>query len=307
MNVTTYAPDELVEFRKHSVYRFTDNIWKIVQFYDDRERHGPGPVENQKSYEEKLPASVSRAKRCILEYALCNHWDFFVTLTISTEYDRKDLKTWFKSFLQWLRDRRKQGSDIRYLLIPERHLDGSWHAHGLLSGVPESELETFRQMRRRGCKVPNKLVNSSYLNWKPYSEKYGYVSLGIIKNPISAAFYCTKYVIKDNTRIVNDVGLHTYYHSRPLLRPDKLTEFYTRSPEIDSLLTGKYEFCATGFAFPSHGCDFATWLALDGVVPDAIDFGYLDLFEDLSQFADAEDFYNYDQLIISNFGGYYDR
>ena len=301
MDVTTYSPDTLLEFRKHSVYRFTDNIWKIVQFYDDRERLGPGPVENRKSYDEKLPAAVSRAKRCILEYALCNQWDYFVTLTISPEYDRNDLQDWLKKFLQWIRDYRKRGYEIKYLLIPERHVKGTWHAHGLICGIPDCDIETFKCMRKRGVKVPTALVNSAYLNWIPYSEKFGFVSLGIIKNPISAAFYCTKYVTKDNTRTVNEVGCHTYFHSRPLLRPDQLVDLYTRSPEIDRLLTGKYEFCACGFAFPSHGLGWADWMALDGSSIDPIDFSYLDPIDDPAAVLEADSYYAFDQMVIDRF------
>lgn len=298
MNVTPFPSTELVDFRKHSVYRFTDNIWKIVQFYDDRERSGPGPVENRKSYDEKLPASVSRAKRCILEYALCNHWDYFVTLTISPEHDRDDLQSWLKTFLQWLRDRRKRGSDIKYLLIPERHENGSWHAHGLFAGVPAHEIETFYSMRKRGIKVPNYLVKAGYLNWIPYSEKFGFVSLGKINNPIAAGFYCTKYVTKDNSRMVNELGWHLYFHSRPLLRPDKLVDLYTRSPEIDRLLTAKYEFCATGFVLPRHSVGWADFMALDGSLAEPIDFSYLDPMDDRGAMAESDAYYEYDQLCI---------
>lgn len=301
MVVTPFSPDTLTEYRKHSIYRFTDSIWKIVQFYDDCERHGPGPVENRKSYDEKLPASVSRSKRCILEYALCNHWDFFVTLTISPKHDRNNLHDWLKRFLQWLRDYRKQGYPVQYLLIPERHLDGSWHAHGLISGIPDADIETFKAMRKRGVKVPDKLVKSDYFNWKPYFEKFGFVSLGPIHNPIAAAFYCTKYVTKDNTRIVNEVGWHTYFHSRPLQRPDKLVDLYTRSPEIDRLLTAKYEFCACGFAFPSHGLGWADWMALDGTDIDPVDFSYLDPLDDTAAMQEADTYYAFDQMIIDRF------
>ena len=301
MVVTSFIPDSLVEFRKHSVYRFTDNIFKIVQFYDDRERTGPGPIENRKSYDEKLPAAVSRAKRCILEYALCNPWQYFVTLTISSEYDRNDLQGWLKTFLQWLRDRRKAGSQISYLLIPERHEKGTWHAHGLLSGVSDDEIETFKAMRKRGVKVPDKLVMSDYLNWRPYSEKFGFVSLGRLHDPIAAAFYCTKYVTKDNTRMVNDVGCHTYFHSRPLFRPDKLADLYTRSPEIDRLLTRKYEFCATGFAFPRHRLGWADFIALDGSCIEPIDFLYLDPLDNSAAMAEADAVYAWDQMVIDRY------
>ena len=307
MEITTYGPTEPVDFRKHSVYRFTDEIWKIVQFYDDRERRGPGPTENHKSYEEKLPASISRAKRVILELALCNPWDYFVTLTISSDSDRSNLNGWLKTFLQWLRDQRKKGQDLAYVLIPERHSDGSWHAHGLLYGIRDADVESFHSMRKRGVKVPTKLVKGGYLNWTPYGERFGYVSLGKIKDPVACAFYCTKYVTKDNSRLVNSVGWHMYRASRGLLRPEKAYEFYNRSPEIDRLLTGKYEFCSVGFALPKHN---VTWADFESLGNYPIDFSSLD---PLDAYADARDeaerFYEYEQMALdywslNNYGGY---
>lgn len=307
MKITSYGDAVPVEWRKHSVYRFTDNIWKIVQFYDDRERHGPGPRENQKTYEEKLPASISRAKRVILELALCNPWDYFVTLTISPDSDRKNLKAWLEKFLQWLRDQRKKGQELSYVLIPERHEDGSWHAHGLLRGVRDVDVESFSAMRKRGVKVPTKLVKGGYLNWTPYYEKFGFVSLGKIKDPVACAFYCTKYVTKDNSRMVNDVGWHLYRASRPLLRPEHLTDLYTRSPEIDQLLTGKYEFCAVGFALPKHDVSWADFVALDDSPIDFSSMNPLDAYADAK--LEAEQFYEYEQMALNywsrnNYGGY---
>lgn len=306
MKITTYGVDELVEPRKHSVYRFTDQIWKIVQFYDDRERHGPGPRENHKTYDEKLPASVSRTKRVVLELAMCNPWDYFVTLTISPKHDREHLQKIFPVILQWLRDQRKKGQELAFVLIPERHEDGSWHAHGLLRGVRDADVESFYSMRKRGVKVPTKLVKGGYYNWTPYSEKFGYVSLGKIKNPVACAFYITKYVTKDNSRLVDKVGLHKYSASRPLLRPEKVFEVYTRSPEIDRLLSGKYEYCSVGFAFPKHNANEFDFLTL----PHCTDFRPLEPMDAYNDaIAEAESYCEYEQMALdywsrNNYGGY---
>lgn len=301
MDVTTFDALSNVEYRKHSIYRFTDQIWKIVQFYDDRQRTGPGPIENRHTYDEKLASSMSRSKRCILEDALCNPWDYFVTLTISPEHDRGDLVGWRKTFLQWLRDRRKRGSDIAYLLIPERHEDGSWHAHGLLRGVPDTEIESFYTMRKRGEKVPTFLVKGDYFNWIPYSDKFGFCSLGKIDKPIAASFYCTKYITKDNSRLVNEKGCHLYFHSRPLLRPEKLTDIYTRSPELERLLTAKHEFCATGFAFPGHKLGWSDFLSLDCSSLDPIDFSDLVPLDDQAAMAEADAYYDFEQMAIEKY------
>ena len=46
---------------------------------------------------KKLLANLSRAKNKVQEYALCNNFDYFVTLTIDRlKYDRYDLKKYYK-------------------------------------------------------------------------------------------------------------------------------------------------------------------------------------------------------------------
>lgn len=306
MKITTYGFDEPIDFRKHYIWRFTDHIYKIVQMYDDRERHGPGPRENHKTYDEKLPASISRTKRVVLELALCNPWDYFVSLTISPDHDRDHLKAIFPVILQWLRDQRKKGQKLDYLLIPERHKNGSWHFHGFLHGVRESDLESFRSMRKRGVVLPPRVVKGDYLNWTPYSQKFGFCTLGKLRDPVASAFYCTKYITKDNTMLVDEVGLHKYSASRPLLRPEKRFELYTRSPEIDQLLTYKNEFCASGFVLPKHDVDEFDFIPLD----NSLDFASLEPLEAYQEAqAEAERFYEYEQMALeywsrNNYGGY---
>lgn len=287
--------EPVLESRRHIVHRYTESIFKIVQLYDDRERHGPGPREKHKSYQEKLPASISRTKRVILELALCNPWDYFVSLTIAPDHDRDHLMAIFPVILQWLRDQRKKGQQLDYLLIPERHKNGSWHFHGFLHGVRESDLESFRAMRKRGVVLPPKIVKGNYLNWTPYSEKFGFCSLGKMRNPVASAFYCTKYITKENTMLVDEIGLHKYSASRPLLRADKLCEFFNRSPDIDRLLT-HHDFCATGFALPEHGFSWADFVSLDESPIDFSGFAPLDSFEDAK--SEAEQYYEYEQMAL---------
>ena len=51
------------------------------------------PESNNKLVSDvKLSNNISRAKSKVFEYAYCNHWDYFITLTISPDkYDRYDL------------------------------------------------------------------------------------------------------------------------------------------------------------------------------------------------------------------------
>lgn len=249
--------------RSHSVYKLTPDIFKFVQWYSVREHFGPGPAENQKHYEKKLDSSISRTRRIILEKALCNDWEWFCTFTISKEkHDRGDLSGWNKKFMQMIRDYRKKGRNIRYLLVPEKHQDGSWHAHGFLSGLFPEDMITFKEMDKngyrtsRGRRLARKLISQEYYNWPAYQEKFGFCSLAPIKNPTAAGFYITKYISKDKECMVQKVGLNSYYCSQGLNVAQKFVDFFGRDPMIDRLLVNKYEFCATGMTHLRDGVDW---------------------------------------------------
>ena len=293
--------------RPHSVYRYTDQIYKVVQFYNVRLHLGPGPREQQEHHDKKLDNSLSRTRRVILEKALCNPWEWFCTFTISEErMDRKNLAAWRDGFTQWIRDLRKKGLPVQYLLVPEQHQKkGTWHAHGFFSGLPESELISFREMDRRGYRtpkgrrLPEKLRNSSYMNWPAYQEKFGFCSFGRIKEPVAAGFYITKYITKENDRMVQEVGLHSYYASRGLQGATKHVDFYGRDPAIDRLLVNKYDFCSTGMTHVKDNCD---WTFCQEFVDfrdlEPMRFDYSPEHEKSAPELEADDYYNFEQLVL---------
>ena len=52
---------------------------------------------------EKLENNISRAKSSVTEYALCNNWEFFVTLTIDKKkQDRYDLQKYIHDLGVWI-------------------------------------------------------------------------------------------------------------------------------------------------------------------------------------------------------------
>ena len=84
--------------RYHVIRKYTANVFKITQWYSP---YGPalhaGPKQKtDRKAEGRLMQSVSRSKRMLLEYAICNEWDYFVTLTLDPQKvaDRSDLKAY---------------------------------------------------------------------------------------------------------------------------------------------------------------------------------------------------------------------
>lgn len=73
-------------------------------------------------YENKLDNSICRAKSNLYDLTLNNLFDFFVTLTLSDKHKDKTLNELIKNFNSRLKYMRKKGfSDLRYILIPEKH------------------------------------------------------------------------------------------------------------------------------------------------------------------------------------------
>lgn len=280
-------PPELVR-ADYNIYRYTDQMYKIVKFHSTAPRFGPGPKETQKRYDNKLEASLSRSRRVVLELALCNTWDWFCTFTINdSKYDRSNLIKWRDSFTQWIRDYRKKGYEVIYLLVPERHEDGSWHAHGLIRG--NMPLVSFADERKKGMKLPDKLVNGGYYNWPDYMNKFGFCSFGNINNPVAAGFYVTKYLTKDNSRMVSDVGLHMYYCSKGLSRAEFHGDIFGNCSYLDQFLQNHYDFCDTGMTHLSSnfGWDFALeYMALEPLEcekPPTVDQCEVDLYMEAVQ------------------------
>lgn len=152
---------------------------------------------------EKLDNNTSRARSKIFEYALCNDFDYFVTLTLDPKkFDRFDLGNYVKKLGKFINNyNTKHNTKIEYLLIPEAHKDGAWHMHGLIKGILNKHL------------IKNK---NGYLDWKQYTTKFGYMSLGRIKDRTSCAKYMTKYITKDMGNTIKDIGARMYYCSKGL-------------------------------------------------------------------------------------------
>lgn len=189
-----------------SIKQYGDHIVKVsmlsscrvLGFEDDRNFSDKCTVNKC-----KLSNNLSRAKSKVIELALCNPWQFWCTFTLSPQkYDRYNLNIYKKDFMQFINNlNRKRDVKILYLLIPEMHEDTAWHMHGFINGLLDDDL------------VRN---DNGYLTWKKYNDKFGYMSLSHIKNIEKTASYSLKYMTKDNTKNVMDLGAHLYYASHGL-------------------------------------------------------------------------------------------
>lgn len=181
---------------------------------------------------EKLEENIIRAKSKIYELAICNDWELFATFTLNKEkYNRYDLDKFVSDFSrEFLKSyNRKHKLKIKYFVIPEKHKDGAWHLHGFFMGLPIEHLKEFNEVDyielppyilkkiRKGEKV---------YDWLPYVDKFGWCDLEPIKNHEACSKYVTKYIVKDLSKSVTEVGAHLYYCSQGLNRAMKIKQGY---------------------------------------------------------------------------------
>lgn len=233
-----------VEVPLYVVRRFRQDFFKV-----SRREFFPSPQrfvakEDFKSYDNKLAASLSRAKSTILEYALCNDWEYFFTFTLDGEkWERYSIGEVLPQMMQWLANLRKtKYPRLRYLLVPELHRDGAWHFHGLICGIPISPLPP---------NAPIDLLEGGYWDWVDYRLKFGWCSLAPVRDPIRVSFYVTKYITKKLCGLADMKGFHTYYHSYGLARSRPVGCVYHTEIELNKYCTFGGEFYSFGF-FHEH-------------------------------------------------------
>ena len=184
--------------------------YELAEFCDSSDESVQDKKQTSVRNDFKLANNISRARSKVFEYAFCNDWDYFITLTINpAKLDRYDLGTYIKALGRFINNYSTvHHSRIRYVLIPEQHEDGVWHMHGLVSGI-----------------LPKHLVVNShgYLDFPLYVKRFGLCSLGPVQSHEKVSKYITKYITK--TFASANPGQPLYYCSKRLNRSSVLCTF----------------------------------------------------------------------------------
>ena len=182
---------------------------------------------NLKRNDKKFEASISRARAKVMEYALCNDFDWYVTLTLSSaKYDRYNLDKFKSDLTRMIRkERERKGYDIQFLLVPEPHKDGAWHIHGFFSGIPFEELRLFKISDNIPIRLKDKISRGEEIyDFPRYSEKFGWCLFERVQNRKAAARYILEYITKDLCN--SEVGRHLYIPSRGLKKAELIYRGY---------------------------------------------------------------------------------
>lgn len=192
---------------KITVKRF-GSVYKLTYFKTTSGGESGGWCPVPQSERERELCNLARARSSIRELALCNPWEYFVTLTLNPDkQDRFSLDGFVCDLGVWIGNYNKKfGVHLRYLLVPEQHKDGAWHMHGLLHDVS-----------------PDSVVRNShgYLDMPYYANRFGFISLDPIRDQNKCSSYITKYVTKDTGKGVAS-SKHLFYHSRGLEKAEEI-------------------------------------------------------------------------------------
>lgn len=201
------------------IVRKYGDIYKLVYmpYYRDsgnEKKVSRETLEVENVFVSKRENNLSRAKSTIWELVVCNDWQYFVTLTLSPEKvnDRNDLPSANAKIRKLVAgmnapdcDGRYRKNKVKYLLVPEKHVNGAWHLHGFIDGL------TWADLRKN---------SNGFLEWRQYADKLGYMNMSEIRDKNRCASYVKKYITKDLGRSVSECHAHLYYCSLGLKRSE---------------------------------------------------------------------------------------
>lgn len=121
------------------LYKYTDNLYKLVSIKNCREKGFEEVLTKPKktaiNKEEVERVSLARTKKNIRELALCNEFEYFVTLTVADKQIRYDLEYAQSRLRELFHKYKRKYKDFKFIIITEKHKDGAFHFHGLVKGM----------------------------------------------------------------------------------------------------------------------------------------------------------------------------
>lgn len=169
--------------------------------------------EELKKYHSRRKSSTRRAKTSVTDYALCNKFSQFITLTFNPDkVDSFDYDTSKRLVSKWINNQRRHSPQLTYILVAEKHKSGRIHFHMIVNNFNGELVEaispkTGKPLKKNGKKIYN------LGGWN-----YGFSTLSNISNQEATARYLQKYLTKDFIEAFNK---KRFWTSRGLDKPTK--------------------------------------------------------------------------------------
>lgn len=187
---------------KSYLYNYNGRFFRVCSIKASREKGFEDISSKNRTYKKEVDRiSLSRTRRNIRELALCNDFEYFCTLTVnSVKCDRYSLDEVQDNLRKCLRNLRNSSNNFKYLIITEKHKDGAFHFHGLMSGLSDLYVNKF-----------------GYLSCTKL-DVLGFNSFSRIKSLEKVSNYILKYITKDCVRNSHN---QVYISSRGLKKAER--------------------------------------------------------------------------------------
>lgn len=154
--------------------------------------------------ERSVRSSMNRTKNTVYDYARANAWEWFVTLTFAPDkVDRYDYDACVQKLSNWLDNTKKRKCrDMRYVAVPEKHKDGAYHFHLLMSDIDELDM------------VDSGKKDKGNVIYNIGNYRFGWTTATRVRDTSKASNYITKYITKDLCSMTK--GKKRYWNSRNL-------------------------------------------------------------------------------------------
>ena len=177
-----------------------------------------------------INSSLNRSRDNIYQLVHCNEWEWFVTLTFDSKFDRTDYDLLLKKLRKWLSNLKQRYSpDLKYIIIPEEHKrleengKKAYHFHGLFSDCGNLNFDdAFYKNTKRPIFSKNGL---RVYNLRQYN--LGYSSATKVQNTDRCSNYMTKYITK--ALCIRQKGKRRFLNSHNLEKP--VIELYLMDDE----------------------------------------------------------------------------
>lgn len=171
------------------------------------------PKENkEKKEQQKLDndfstdSSIRRTRRTLHDFVKCNDFELFVTFTFDPKkVNRYDMSLVYLKMQGWLKRQHDKNPDFKYIIVPEKHIDGAIHFHALMSDYPFS------------LKKTNVIQNSRRV-YNVSSFRFGFTNAQFLDadDKEKTANYIAKYITKGMIVLSNK---RRYWSSKNLRKP----------------------------------------------------------------------------------------
>lgn len=239
---------------KESNYVYVPDIDVFdLEYQEYRVEH---PEDNDLLLEkERQYCNLWRSKRILFDYAICNKWDYFGTITLADRnFPRYELDNAYSHLSKYFNNyKNRKNPKFRYLCVPEMHRDKAWHFHLLCSGINTDDLVSFYTYNKPPYKIKKNYLDKGIdcFNFTAIEKRFGFNSfIRTYGEQEHIAKYMAKYIVKSFDTFKRFNGVQIVRCSKGLNKPItvncwEFSPLYHIDPVVEN------EYCAV-FEMPLH-------------------------------------------------------